>query len=321
MPASSTKRSWNGPSENNLRRIAIITDDPGWHGARLREALAAKGYGYSYVSLTACRLNLESGGLPVLLPSFEDGLPDGVFVRGVPGGSLDQVVFYLDVLHALKLLGIPVYNDGRAVERTVDKAMTSFMLQCAGIPTPPTWVLGSREEALDLAERELRAGHQLVSKPLFGSQGQGLQRYEKPEDLAGLSDSSGVFYLQRFVSCGEQPHDFRVFVIRGKAVAAMRRCGVSWLNNVAQGARCEPVRLDDLLLCRLAEDAVKVLDMGYAGVDIIRDHHGRYSVLEVNSIPAWKGLQSVSKVSIADLLVDDFLSLCHPEPHGEIRVR
>ena len=56
----------------------------------------------------------------------------------------------------------------------------------------------------------------------------------------------------------------------------------------------------------------QVADMGYAGVDIIRDHHGRYSVLEVNSIPAWKGLQSVSKVSIADLLVDDFLSLCVP---------
>ncbi|MGX2042037.1 ATP-grasp domain-containing protein [Methylocaldum sp. MU1018] len=307
--------------ENNLGRIAIVTDDPGWHGARLREALAAKGYGYRYVSLTACRLNLEAGGVPVVLPGFEDGLPDGVFVRGVPGGSLDQVVFYLDVLHALKRLGIPVYNDGRAVERTVDKAMTSFLLQCAGIPTPPTWVLGNREEALDLAGRELRAGHQLVSKPLFGSQGQGLQRYEKPEDLAGLIDSNGVFYLQRFVSCGEPPHDFRVFVIRGKAVAAMRRCGVTWLNNVAQGARCEPVRLDDLLLCRLAEDAVKVLDMGYAGVDIIRDHHGRYSVLEVNSIPAWKGLQSVSKVSIADLLVEDFLSLCHPESHEEIRVR
>ncbi|HYE35990.1 RimK family alpha-L-glutamate ligase [Methylocaldum sp.] len=304
-----------------MGRIAIITDDPGWHGKRLREALAARGYDYRYVSLTACGINLEPDGLPVIMPGFEGRLPDGVFVRGVPGGSLDQVVFYLDVLHALKLLGIPVYNDGRAVERTVDKAMTSFILQRAGIPTPPTWVLGNRDEALNLAERELREGHQVVSKPLFGSQGQGLQRYEKSEDLKGLSDSNGIFYMQRFVSCGEQPHDFRVFVIKGKAVAAMRRCGVTWLNNVAQGARCEPVRLDDLLLCRLAEDAVRVLDMGYAGVDIIRDHHGRYSVLEVNSIPAWKGLQSVSNVSIADLLVDDFLSLCRPPSHEEIRAR
>ena len=82
----------------------------------------------------------------------------------------------------------------------------------------------------------------------------------------------------------------------------------------------EPVRLDDRLLCRLAEDAVKVLDMAYAGVDVIRDEHGRYSVLEVNSIPAWKGLQSVADVSIAELLVDDFLSRCAPTSGQQAQV-
>jgi tetrahydromethanopterin:alpha-L-glutamate ligase len=305
--------------DHSLGRIAIITDDPGWHGARLRQALAARGYDYRYLSLTACRIDLEPQGLPVVLPGFDERLPDGVFVRGVPGGTLDQVVFYLDVLHALKMLGITVYNDGRAVERTVDKAMTSFILQRAGIPTPATWTLSDREAARAIAERELRAGHQLVSKPLFGSQGQGLRRYETLDDLAGFSDDNGIFYLQRFVNCGDQPHDFRVFVIRNRAVAAMRRCGVTWLNNVHQGARCEPVRLDDLLLCRMAEDAVSALDMNYAGVDIIRDPHGRYSVLEVNSIPAWKGLQSVSEVPIAERLVDDFLSLCGPPLLQEAR--
>lgn len=292
---------------NTQPRIAIVTDDPGWHGKRLREALAARGYDYRYVSLTACRLNLEAEGLPVILPGFEDRLPDGVFVRGVPGGTLEQVVLYLDVLHALEMLGIPVYNDGRAVERTVDKAMTSFLLHRAGIPSPPAWALSDPAAARAIAERELRAGHHLVSKPLFGSQGQGLRRYQSLDELAAFSTDNGIFYLQRFVHCGEQPHDFRVFVIGGKAVAAMRRCGQTWLNNVHQGARCEPVRLNHRLLEKLAEDAVRVLGMGYAGVDIISDEHGRYSVLEVNSIPAWKGLQSVVEANIAELLVEDFL--------------
>jgi glutathione synthase/RimK-type ligase-like ATP-grasp enzyme len=48
--------------------------------------------------------------------------------------------------------------------------------------------------------------------------------------------------------------------------------------------------------------------MNYAGVDIIRDEHGRYSVLEINSIPAWKGLQGVTEIDIAEWLVEDFLS-------------
>lgn len=288
--------------------IAVITDDPGWHGKRLREALAARGFSTRFLSLTQCGLHLDGVGPLVILPGFEDRLPDGVFVRGVPGGTLEQVVLYLDILHALKALGLPVYNDGRAIERTVDKGMTSFLLRQAGIATPPAWVTSDAMMARAIADRELRAGHAVVSKPLFGSQGTGLRRYDRLDDLAGFSDDHGVFYLQRYVHSGPASHDFRVFVIAGKTVAAMRRSGVTWLNNVHQGARCEPVRLDDLRLCRLAEDAVRVLDMGYAGVDIIRDQQGRYGILEVNSIPAWKGLQAVTETSLADRLAEDFLS-------------
>jgi len=292
--------------------IAIFTEDPGWHGKRLRESLAARACEARFLSLTACRLDLESEGPGIWLPGLEGRLPDAVFVRGVPGGTLEQVVFYLDILHALAALDIPVYNDGRAIERTVDKAMTSFLLRRAGIPTPPTWVMSDPLAARELAERELASGHRLVSKPLFGSQGDGLRRYDRREDLDGFSADQGMYYLQRFIDSGDSSHDFRVFVIAGRTVAAMRRSGLTWLNNVHQGAMCEPVRLDDLRLCRLAEEAVRVLDMDYAGVDIIRDRQGRYAVLEVNSIPAWKGLQGVTDTSIADRLVDDLLARLDP---------
>jgi RimK family alpha-L-glutamate ligase len=301
------------PSTQARRRIAVITDDPGWHGRRLREALTARHCETAFLSLCECRLDLDDDGLPIRLPGFENRLPEAVFVRGVPGGTLEQVVFYLDILHSLRLLGIPVYNDGHAIERTVDKGMTSFLLRQAGVPTPPTWVVNDAATARARAERELAAGHSLVTKPLFGSQGKGLRRYDRPDDLAGFSDDNGLHYMQRFVRSGDASHDFRVFVIAGKTVAAMRRSGVTWLNNVHQGAVCEPVRLDDMRLCRLAEDAVRVLNMDYAGVDIIQNEQGRYLVLEVNSIPAWKGLQAVCEASIADRLVDDFLSRLPPE--------
>lgn len=293
-----------------MNRIVIFTDDPGWHGARLKRAFAAKGYESVYASLTLCQLNMDSG-LPILIPGFENRLPNGAFVRGVPGGSLEQVVFYLNILHGLKHLGLTVYNDARSIERTVDKGMTSFLLKSAGIPTPAAWVVNSLEQALEIAKTELAQGHQLVSKPLFGSQGEGLQRHERLEDLDNLACSNGIYYLQRFVSCGDQPfHDWRVFVIHGKTVAVMRRNGLTWLNNVAQGASCEAPKSHDQTLCRLAEEAVKVIGMAYAGVDIICDALGQYTVIEVNSVPAWKGLQGVNETNIAELLVDDFLTLC-----------
>ena len=58
--------------------------------------------------------------------------------------------------------------------------------------------------------------------------------------------------------------------------------------------------------------AVVVESLGYGnyGVDIIRDNEGNYSVIEVNSIPAWKGLQSVCHIDVADLLVEDLISRC-----------
>jgi tetrahydromethanopterin:alpha-L-glutamate ligase len=289
-------------------RIAIFTDDPGWHGRQLRLAFAGRGYSSEYVSLTECKFAIEPGRIPVLIPGFEQALPDAVFVRGVPGGSLEEVVMYLDVLHALKAMNIPVYNDGQAVERSVDKGMTSFLLHNAGLPTPMTWILRDRERALSIAEEELKKGNLLISKPLFGSQGEGIRRLEKTTDLFWLTSSHGVYYLQRFVHCdGAGFSDHRVFVINGRAVAAMRRRGKSWLNNVARGAQCEVIDLDPQM-ADLAVKATHALAMDYAGVDIIRDREGNYTVIEMNSIPAWKGLQSVCDISIAELLVDDLIN-------------
>ncbi len=291
-----------------MRRIAIFTDDPGWHGKQLCQAFAKRGFEGSYVSLTECRLTLDTKKPAVYIPGFAPLLPDAIFVRGVPGGSLQEVVFYLDILHSLKILGIPVYNDGHAIEKSVDKGMTSFLLSHTKLNTPKTWILRDRENALAIIKNELSKGHKLISKPLFGSQGEGLRLLEKMTDLFWLTSSNGIYYLQRFIDCeGAGFSDIRVFVIFGKAIAAMRRKGASWLNNVARGAKCEEIELNHLL-SSLAIQATNALKMDYAGVDIIIDSEGHYCIIEVNSIPAWKGLESVCQLHVADLLAEDLVT-------------
>jgi RimK family alpha-L-glutamate ligase len=290
-------------------KIAIFTDDPGWHGKQLKLAFAKRGYDSHYVSLTESKIQLETSGLTLRIPEFEQQLPDAVFVRGVPGGSLQEVVFYLDILHALKIMNIPVYNDGHAIERSVDKGMTSFLFKNAGLPTPATWVLRNRDHALEIAEQQLQQGHKLISKPLFGSQGEGIRRIEKMSDLLWLTSSNGIYYLQHFVECaGEGYADKRVFVVNGKVIAAMRRHGgKSWLNNVARGAKCEAIEVDETL-AELAIKATAALKMDYAGVDIIKQRNGNYTIIEVNSIPAWKGLESVCDVTVAEHLAADLIA-------------
>ena len=290
-----------------MSRVVIFTDDPGWHGKQLVQAFAQHQLESCFVSLTECHIQIENTEQVLFIPGFGNQLPCAAFVRGVPGGSLEEVVFYLDVLHILQALGVPVYNDGRAIEASVDKGMTSFLLQQNAIPTPATWMLRDQAHALAIAERELNQGHLVISKPLFGSQGEGIRRLEKSTDLLWLTSSRGIFYFQRFVeSFGDGYSDIRVFVINNQAIAAMRRRGVSWLNNVARGARCEKITITPTM-ANLAVRAVQALSMSYAGVDLIETAEDEYMVIEVNSVPAWKGLQSVTDHNIADCLVQDVI--------------
>lgn len=290
-----------------MKQVAIMTDKPGWHGAQLRRALRARGVDVRYVSLTECRIDLQGGIHGLVIAGFASRLPDGVIVRSIPGGTFEQVTLRLDFLHALAELGVPVCNCARAIERSVDKAMTSWLLARAGIPTPQVWVTETAAQARAVLIRETASGHELVAKPLFGSQGEGLLRLDAGSDIPEALDYGCVWYLQRFVPSRHGVWcDWRVFVIAGSAVAAMARRGRTWINNVARGARCEPAAIDDVMR-RLAVDATRAVGMDYAGVDIMRDADGNLTVIEVNSIPSWKGLQGVTDFNIAQRLVDEFI--------------
>jgi RimK family alpha-L-glutamate ligase len=294
-------------------RIAIMSDETGWHTGRLKKAFRARGAEARCVDLADCRIDTTWQPHGLVVPGFGHALPDAVFVRGIAGGTFEQVTLRLGILHALRESGVPVYNDARAIERSVDKSMTSFLLHRAGVPTPATWAGESAAFAQRVLMREAAAARQVVLKPLFGSQGHGLKRLGARRGLLAplpsLARYQQVAYLQRYVPGARPGFDWRVLVIGGQAVAAMRRIGgKGWIHNFAQGAVCEPAELD-LSLARTAVQAAAALGLDYAGVDLIPnpDDATRPLVLEVNGVAAWRGLQSVTAVDLAAVLADDLL--------------
>lgn len=303
-------------SPSDRLRVAVMTDEIGWHTRQLQAALRTRGAVGRCVDLADCRIDTTAASHGLAIPGFGTALPDAVIVRGVAGGSFQQVTKRLGVLHALRELGVPVYNDARAIERSVDKSTTSLLLHAAGVPTPPTWVTESHAEAQRLVMRESAAGRALVLKPLFGSQGKGLQRvghidgvHHPLPSFAQLGAEHGsLAYLQRFLPPAQQPgFDWRVLVVAGRAVTAMRRVSVHWVHNVAQGARCEPVAVFPRL-AELAEAASAALGLDYAGVDLMPSGSGApLQVIEVNGVAAWRGLQGVTRFNIARAIVDDLL--------------
>lgn len=278
-------------------RLALIVDRIEWHAQGLVGAFAELGAEALPVCLAACAFDTDApSGLAI--PGFAPALPDAVMVRAVGGGSFEEVTRRLGILHALRELGVPVWNDARAIERCVDKSMATFLLANAGLPVPPTWAVEGIEAARAIVARESRHG-KLVLKPLFGAQGRGLMLIENPAYLPAPETIDGVYYLQRYVPTGPGNfRDYRLLVCRGQVIAAMTRHSANWITNIGRGGRPEPLAADAELRA-LAVRASTVMGADYAGVDLVRDAEGRLLVLEVNSMPGWRGLQEVSKRSIA----------------------
>jgi glutathione synthase/RimK-type ligase-like ATP-grasp enzyme len=99
----------------------------------------------------------------------------------------------------------------------------------------------------------------------------------------------------------------RILVSHGEIIGAMRRRSRRWITNIRQGAKptpCEPSARERELALR----AAAALGADFAGVDIISGADGLPMVLEVNSMPGWSGLQSVTPYQIAERIAGDIMA-------------
>jgi RimK family alpha-L-glutamate ligase len=286
-------------------RIGILSSQLGWHARALQEALLEHHVTPVFFPIT--RLAAWIGG-QAHLAVYEERLEDcqAILVRTIPIGSLEQIVFRMDALHRLEDVGVRVLNPAASIERTVDKYYTSYLLADAGISTPRTFVTEDFEQAMTA----FQAMGDVIVKPLFGSEGKGMTRVSD-EDTAyrlfrHLELCRYIFYLQEYIPHAEQ--DIRAFVIGGRVVAAMRRRGANWKTNYSKGAQVEPLQLTNEQQ-ELSVRAARLVGTEYAGVDLLPAEDGRMYVLEVNSIPGWRGLRKTTSANIASLIVEHALKL------------
>ncbi len=286
----------------NKPRVVIFNDTHGWHSDQLVAELNQLNIDVVLTDLADCRIDLS---LPygIAIPGFDDELPSAAMVRGIAPGSLEQITLRMDVLHTLAELGIPVFNSAKAIEHTVDKARTSLRLHLAGINTPQTWACENKQTALTIAQQQFMNGLELVVKPLFGCQGKGIEKVSSIDALDKLTPVGDAFYLQQYIApqSEENWQDWRLFVIDNHVCAAMSRRSSHWITNFAQGAECFATTITEPMI-EIALKATQAIDADYAGVDLIQNTDGEFTVLEVNSVPAWKGLFQATKINVASQL-------------------
>ncbi len=291
-----------------MTSLVALVSGFGWHVSDLSRAAVHVGVSLHAIPFPQVRAQLignRSGPTAAVVGRVIAGRHDltsvdGVLVRMMPPGSLEQVVFRMDALHRVAAAGVPVLNPPRAVETAVDKYLTLAMIAAAGLPVPPTWVGESATAALEAFDD---LGGDVVVKPLFGSEGRGLVRLSDKElawrTFHALERLGAVLYLQRAVR--HPGHDLRVFVLRGAIIGAMRRRAKpgEWRTNVSLGGHAEPIRLDPETE-RLALKAARAIGAEMAGVDLVLDlDPEELVVLEVNAVPGWRALSRVTGVDVA----------------------
>jgi len=275
----------------------ITRNQDAWCSTQLRAALENQGatpvlFGFNQVAArVALKPEASLDGNNVLKEL------SGIIVRPIGRGSLEEIVFRMNLLHRLQRQGMLIVNPPLAIEHSVDKYHTLALLEEQGLPVPPTIVTESAEEALKAFDD---LGGDVVIKPLFGSRGIGSTRVSDRDVAERLFRAivfyHGVLYLQKFIPHGTS--DIRALVVGDRVAAAMRRVSSGWKTNVSLGATPVALNLGQELEA-LAVQTAHVIGCKVAGVDILESEKGPV-VIELNSQPGWRGLQSVAGVNIAE---------------------
>ncbi|QDV17961.1 Ribosomal protein S6 modification protein [Gimesia panareensis] len=292
-------------------RIAILGNQGSWYCRELKAAAEARGH-------QAC--TLEFRDLDALLSgqSMEQfccydadeqqinlNQFDCLIIRTMPPGSLEQVIFRMDLLGRLEQAGVTVFNTPRAIECAVDKYLTTSRLAAAGLPVPATAVCESSAAAMQRFEE---LGGDVVVKPLFGSEGRGIFRISDP-DLAyrsfrTLERTQSVIYLQQYVA--HPGYDLRILILNGTVTGAIRRHNqTDFRTNISRQGRAEAYTPTDAEV-QLALRASDLTQAEFAGVDLLPpvDAPETRYLLEVNAVPGWRGLQSATNVNVAALVIE-----------------
>lgn len=284
-----------------MSSIALLSSRFGWHERDLIRAARRLGVAIEVADFRD--LHARVGAPPEHGPRLGAGTLDlaaarAVIVRTMPAGSLEQIIFRMDLLHRIEKAGVPVVNSPRSLEAAIDKYLSIARLESASIPVPPTRVAQDARQAMMFFEE---LGGDVIVKPLFGSEGKGQERLtsrrEAERTLGTLGDSGAVLYLQKFIS--HPGHDLRLFTCGDEVTGAIRRTSTGgWMTNVARGGLAEAVEPEPALK-DLALRAAAAVGTEIAGIDVLPDREGRYHVLEVNGSPGWKALSKATGVDVA----------------------
>lgn len=283
-------------------RIGILSNSSKLYSTiRLRDAARARGHSVRILNTSSFALDIQSGKPDLLYKGKPAPIVDVIIPRIAPAVSF----FGTAVIRQFEQMGVFCLNVSNAVSVSRDKLRSLQILSRHHVNIPPTSFVFNRSDVKAALERV--GGAPAIIKLLEGTQGAGVMLVESSEMAQSIVEALQIaghnVLIQKFVS-ESKGRDIRAFVVGDRVVAAMRRIAKEgeFRSNVHLGADTEPVKLDPEYE-RVALLATHIMGLRVAGVDLLETNSGP-QVLEINSSPGLEGIETTTKVDVADAIIE-----------------
>ena len=133
---------------------------------------------------------------------------------------------------------------------------------------------------------------------------QNKQSFKDVMDLIAETNTNVQMIFQKFVA-SSHGRDLRLLVCGGKVIAAMERQASEggFKANFTTGGSVREY-MPDRLASDMALRTAKALGLEFAGIDLLFDEKGGYTVCEANSMPGFKGIESCCAVNVPKAVFD-----------------
>ncbi|MDD5936793.1 MAG: RimK family alpha-L-glutamate ligase [Clostridiales bacterium] len=227
----------------------------------------------------------------------------------------DFVLFWdkdINLALHLEMCGLRVFNCAKAIANCDDKSKTHLILQHNGVRMPKTILAPMTYPNIGYTNDEflteiIETLHfPLVVKECFGSFGAQVYLAHEEEELKQILRTIGAkpMLFQEFIeySAGK---DVRLQVVGDEVVASMYRYSVNgdFRANISNGGhmRCyEPSEEEKAL----AISCCRLLELSFAGVDLLFGEDGEPIVCEVNSNAHFRNIYECTKVNTATKIIE-----------------
>lgn len=300
----------------HIMKIGILSRNPKLYSTnRLVEAAEKRGHEVKVVDILKCYMNITASK-PTIYYKPKDKRERLHFDAVIPRIGASVTAYGTAVLRQFEVSGVYSINESVAIARSRDKLRAHQLLARKGVGMPITGYAHGANATNDLIE--FVGGAPVVVKIMESTHGNGVVLAETKKAAESLINAfrglDANFLVQEFIKEAGGA-DIRCFVVGDKVVAAMKRQGQEgeFRSNLHMGGSATLVKLKPEERA-MAVKAAKTIGLDVAGVDILRSDRGPL-VLEVNSSPGLKGIETYTGIDVADKIIAYIEKDCQKGPN------